>query len=115
MVSHPQRHISERMVLHSIMDYLAAKRIYAVRMNSGSMVGETNGKRWRIGLHEAGTADILALPIAEQGLFWPTWIEVKRPGGKQSDLQRLFADKVTAEGMRYILAYSIDDLTKAGI
>jgi hypothetical protein len=113
-VSHPQRHVSERQVLHSIMDWLAAKHIYAVRMNSGSMVGETNGKRWRIGLHEAGTADILAFD-RDGDLFIPTWIEVKRPNGKQSELQKSFQDKVVSEGHRYILAYSIDDLQKAGL
>jgi hypothetical protein len=108
-------HLSESQVLRSILDYLAVKRIYAVRMNSGSIVGESNGKRWRIGMHEAGTADILALDNLGLNGFWPTWIEVKGPKGKQSDLQKQFQAKVTAEGHRYILAYSIDDLQKAGL
>lgn len=109
-------HLSESQVLRSILDYLAVNRIYAVRMNSGSIVGERNGNRYRIGMHEAGTADILAFVYNGAGEgFLPVWIEVKGPKGKQSDLQKSFQARVTAEGMRYILAYSIDDLIKEGI
>jgi hypothetical protein len=37
-------------------------------------------------------------------------IEVKRPGGKQSDHQKHFQESLEAAGGRYILARSLDDV-----
>lgn len=38
------------------------------------------------------------------------FIEVKRPGGKQSDYQKEFQQKVEAAGFEYIIAKSIEDV-----
>ena len=42
-------------------------------------------------------------------------IEVKRPGGRQSDYQEEFQANIEAAGCRYILARGIEDLQKEGI
>ena len=111
---------SEAQISQSIMDYLAAEHVFAVRMNSGARFGETNGKKWAIHMHAPGTADILAFvqvnPRAGKPQFWPTkavWLEVKDAKGKQSDLQKSFQEQVEREGHIYRLVRSIDDVKEA--
>ena len=112
--------ISEAEILRSILDYLAARLIFAVRMNSGTQIGSHKGKKWAIHMNAAGTADILALP-RRACAFNPQvcnrlaalWIEVKTATGKQSELQKSFQAQVEAEGHRYILARSIEDVEAA--
>ena len=41
------------------------------------------------------------------------FIEVKRPGGKQSDHQREFQHNIWLQGGQYILVKCVDDLIKA--
>jgi hypothetical protein len=111
-----RRRTPESYVLEAILEYLAVKHIFSLRMNSGAIRMESqNGRTRYFKGHEPGTADVLALPIAEQGLHWPTWIEAKAENGKQSESQRDFQKRVEAEGHRYILARGIDDLQKAGL
>lgn len=40
------------------------------------------------------------------------YIEVKKPGGVQSQYQKDFQAEVESHGARYILAYSVDDVDK---
>ena len=115
---------SEAQISRSIMDYLAATRIFAMRMNSGTRIGEHKGKKWAIHMHAPGTADILAfLPSKIVGqradgrftyrLQSVIWIEVKDATGKQSEIQKSFQAQVEAEGHRYIIARSIEDVLEA--
>lgn len=106
------RKTPESYVLRGVLDYLAVKRIFAMRMNSGA-VQDRRGIPVR--MHEPGTADVLALPVINDGYHWPTWIECKAPNGRQSPLQKDFQAKVESAGHRYILAYGIDDLERAGL
>ena len=67
-----------------------------------------------------GMADVMAFPerdVVENngGSHYeinPTWIEVKAPKGKQSELQKSFQEQVESHGHRYILAYSLEDVIK---
>jgi hypothetical protein len=43
----------------------------------------------------------------------PVWIECKDSKGKQSDLQKSFQAQVEAEGHKYIVARSIEDVEAA--
>lgn len=106
----------EGYVKHAIMEYLAAKRIFAVRMNSGMQIGTHKGKNWAIRMNAPGTADILALPRwGSPHCFYiqPLWIECKAAKGKQSEVQKSFQAQVEAEGHFYILARSIEDVEAA--
>ena len=106
----------EGYVKAAIMEYLAAKRIFAVRMNSGMQIGTHKGKNWAIRMNAPGTADILALPICcVYGVRHsvPLWIECKAAKGKQSEVQKSFQAQVEAEGHFYILARSIEDVEAA--
>jgi len=111
---------SEAQISRSIMDYLAARHVFAMRMNSGTRIGSYKGKNWAIHRHEPGTANILALPhLPDHNLtppyvvIVPLWIEVKDATGKQSDLQASFQEQVEREGHKYIVACSIEDVEAA--
>lgn len=114
------RKTAEGYVLASVMEYLAVKKIFAMRMNSGA-IQDKRGIPVR--MHAPGTADVLALPkrfsnvtlAFEADLFEPVWVECKAPKGKQSELQKQFQERVEAEGHKYILAYGIEDLERAGL
>jgi hypothetical protein len=106
------RKTPEGYVLASVMEYLAVKKIFALRMNSGA-IQDKRGIPVR--MHKPGTADVLALKNWGYEGFQPHWIECKAPNGKQSDLQKQFQEQVEAEGHVYILAYGIDDLERVGL
>ena len=40
------------------------------------------------------------------------WIEVKAPGGRQSDYQKKFEHDIKQQGGHYILAYSVEDVDR---
>jgi hypothetical protein len=110
--------ISEANVQRAICDLLSAKKIRYHRMNAGDRLMESKGKTYRIRGHEKGCADILALVNTGARVTWPLYatrpvilplyIEVKRPGGKQSAEQWDFETAVNAYGCGYLLADSID-------
>lgn len=105
----------EGQILRSILDYLAVRKVWAMRMNTGSIVSTYKGKTRMMKFGRPGCADILAMPrtvVGEIGALdpRPVWIEVKAPKGVQSDLQKDFQAEVEAEGHRYIVARSIDDV-----
>lgn len=97
--------MSERDIQKLCMDWLAANKVWHVRMNSGALSATHNGKRrfFRWGL--PGMADILAY-----GRGKVYWLEVKAAKGKQSEDQELFQAEVEAEGMRYAIVRSLEDL-----
>lgn len=95
------------------------------RMNSGSMLVESKGKTRRIAMGEKGTADLLALPLLLPAI-WPNlsaplmhpmvvWLECKAEGGKQTAVQKDFEARVTAEGHRYAVVRSIEDVKALGL
>jgi len=114
--------MSESQIQRTILDLLAAKHVFALRMQVGAISAEHNGKKRFMRFGEPGQADILAFPkvmvrdLTRGGLgqAYPeariVWIEVKAEKGKQSELQKSFQQKVESEGHRYILARSVDDV-----
>ncbi len=103
------------------MDWLAAKHIFSLRMNSGRLINQA-GRPVTFGV--PGMADILAFPkIRQQDItrlgskrsIWYevpaiVWIELKAPNGKQSELQKSFQAKVESEGHRYLLVRDLSEL-----
>jgi hypothetical protein len=92
-------------VLRSILDYLAAKRVLAFRMNTGALKVDKRFMRFGV----PGMADILAFPD-DSPLQSVLWIECKADKGVQSELQKSFAAQVKQAGHTYIIARSIDDV-----
>ena len=110
--------VSEAQTQRLILDWLAAKGILAFRQNTGAVRSSYKGKERFMRFGVPGMADIQAFPkiaIARDmhPVLTPTWIEVKAPKGKQSDLQKSFQELVEAHGHKYIVAYSLEDVEKA--
>jgi hypothetical protein len=98
-----------------IIDWLTAKRIWHERRNTGAMKGSHKGKGWFVRFGKPGVADIMATrhPIFAEFLHPIVyWIEVKAPKGVQSPEQKAFQAEVEAQGMKYILARSLEDVQK---
>jgi hypothetical protein len=108
----------ESAIKKAILDYLTARHIFALRMQSGVSFAEYKGKKRAIRYGVAGMSDILAFP---KRCFWPCtmplssqlWIEVKTATGKQSELQKSFQKQVEEQGHRYIVARCIEDVEAA--
>jgi len=100
--------------MRAILDYLAAKRIRAFRMQVGC--AKIDGRFVRFGVE--GMADILAFPqvLISTGECIPAvlWIECKSPKGKgQSAMQKSFMDDVREHGHSYAVCRSIKDVDAA--
>lgn len=101
----------------TIMDYLAAEQIWAVRFNTGSLMGKAG---YPVKFHSAGKGfpDILATPFVDVGLCGDgyrapavLWIEVKAPGKKQSPEQAGFQHHVVhTHNHHYICVQSVDEV-----
>jgi hypothetical protein len=124
-------HVLEGDVKKCITDFLDAERIPWWRMNAGDRYGSYTSKRtgkskrWKIAGQLTGTADLLCSPKIRQ--FHPCgaialrgytdrelavaaflWIEVKRPGEKQTADQIRFQQECLNRGHAYLLADSVD-------
>lgn len=99
----------ERQIQKQILQYLAARGIVAIRINSGSVKHhDANGKTRYVKFNSMpGCSDIIAIE-PKSGRFLA--IEVKRPGGKLTPEQRDFQQRVEKAGGMAIVCYSIDDL-----
>ena len=95
---------SEALTQNAILEYLTARRIWAMRINVGAMA---IGKRFlRFGI--PGMADIIAFyPVYDGRGFIPVWIEVKSNIGRQSELQKSFELDVVERGHSYMLVRSV--------
>ncbi len=103
----------ERDVQRTVLDWLTAHRIWHRRMNSGAMVLEHHGKKRLLRAGSPGMADILATLPFVQGSgnpAQPIWLEIKRPGGRQSDAQREFEREVVAAGHIYAVIQDVNQL-----
>lgn len=94
--------ISEKEAQVSIMDYLAARRIFHYRNNSGALRDKTDRP---VFFGTPGSPDIVAV-IGGRYIG----IEVKGSGSKQSEKQIEFQKGLEAAGGGYILARSIEDV-----
>lgn len=99
--------MKENDIQRQILDYLTIKRVFHYRNNSGGMTKIYNGRKMFMRFGEVGSPDIVCVINGQY-----VGIEVKKPGGKQSDNQKMFQEKLEQAGGKYILAYSLDDIIK---
>lgn len=100
--------MSEHDAQKAILDWLACRRIFHWRNNSGAMVSEYKGKSRFMRFGSPGSPDIFAM---HKGVCYG--IEVKAEKGKQSDAQKEFQLRFEAAGGVYIVAKGIDEVEKA--
>lgn len=114
--------IKEADVQRACLEYLDAKRIMYLRLNSGDVFRPgASGKMYRVKGCPKGTADLLILQctatkykISLQKLIYthprPIFVEFKSSKGKVSQEQEAFNQEVTALGYEYHIVRSLDDL-----
>lgn len=95
----------ESAIQAQILQYLSLKGIFHYRNNSGGFK-DANNHFYRFGA--LGSPDIICVV---EGRF--VGIEVKAPGGRQSEHQISFQKRLEAAGGKYILAYSLEDVIGA--
>lgn len=95
----------------AIAEYLTLRRYVFKRNQSGRVFGSTNGNKWAINMGEAGWGDYIGL--THSGIFFT--IESKVKPNKPTELQLAFMERVQKSGGISILAYSVDDVVKAGL
>ena len=98
----------EKEIQKSILDYLKLKGYMAWKNSTVGIFNKKSGGY--IPSQSVGAPDIFMLT---KGVFWG--IEVKTPTGKLSDNQKHFGGNIKANGGKYLVAYSVDDVIKAGL
>lgn len=97
------KNVTEAQTQRAVIEYLAAKRYFYLRMNSGSLPN-AQGRPVRFGT--PGCADIMAILPSKL----PMWLEIKSPTGKQSPEQKAFQEEVEAHGHMYMVVRNISEL-----
>ena len=97
--------ISEKHIQKAILDYLAYKKIFHYRQNSGAFKTESGGYMRTASV--SGLPDIVAI---KDGIY--IGLEVKTATGRQSEEQREIQDRITAAGGLYLVVRSVDDVRK---
>lgn len=99
--------LRERDIQKTILDYLALHRIFHWRANTGAFAAEHRGRSRFVRFGKKGQPDIM---VVFRGVFIA--IEVKRPGEAQTEAQREFQVDLELAGGVYVLACSLEDVTK---
>ena len=94
----------ESLIQSAILAYLSARRIYAIRVNSGRIKID----RRLIKLGDAGTPDIIACVA---GAF--IGFEVKSATGKVTELQAECHERIARSGGVVFVVRSVDDVRDA--
>ena len=97
----------ESLAQKAILDWLAWKKIFHYRNNSGAFVSEYNGKRSFTKFGALGSPDIICVV---NGRY--IGLEVKAPKGKQNENQKKFQKELEKAGGIYILIHDVDELAK---
>jgi hypothetical protein len=102
----------EKILTNSIVTYLNLRGHKAMRINSGAVLAKgKNGKPYLFRGAKAGTADVIC--CRRDGLF--VAIEVKDGNNKVTALQNKFLSDIKKCGGQAIVAWSLDDVTRAGL
>lgn len=100
--------VKETDIQKTICDYLALRNYFFWRSNTTPIFDPTRHSFRAMPKYAMkGVADILLL---EDGIFYA--IEVKSRTGKQSDKQKVFQGLVEKKGGIYILAKSLEEVSK---
>lgn len=101
--------LKESDIQRSVLDWLKAKRIFAVRLNNAPV--PTRDGRFRP-VSMKGLPDchvdysVFSIPVS-------VWVEFKTPSGRLSEGQKLVKEAIEEFGGFYFIVRSIDDMEKA--
>lgn len=96
--------LKEKEIQKQIIEYLQFKNIFHYRNNTGTF---SNNKGGFYSFGAVGSPDVICVI---DGIY--IGLEVKKPGGKQSENQKAFQKNLEAAGGKYFLVYSLDDVIK---
>ena len=97
--------LSEHQIQNQIIDYLRTIGFFVWRNNSGRIFTESKGKKRMIVMGQAGLPDLFAI---KKGKF--IGLEVKRPGGKVTDLQFRMLKELQDHGASTAVVRSVEQL-----
>lgn len=103
----PKIKIKEKDLQHSLLEWLGYQKIFHYRNNSGAVISEYKGKKRFMRFGAVGSPDIVCVI---KGQF--VGVEVKGTGGKQSDDQKDFQERLEKAGGVYIVGCDFNEITK---
>ena len=96
----------EKDIQKTIIEWLSLKRIFFYRNNSGMVfMANRDGTKRAMRVGAVGSPDLVCVLGGRY-----IGIECKKKGGKMSDSQHIFKEKLEKSGGKYILAFSLDDV-----
>ena len=103
-ITHPESKIQA-----AIVQLLQAHRIFCHSVpNERKSSPQAMGRLISMGLR-SGVADLIVWWPAPSGVSIG-YLEVKAPGGRLSEKQKHFQERCQAQGVRYDVAWSVDDV-----
>jgi len=106
-----KRQGKETSLVRTILDYLAYRKVWAYRQNTGGL-RDTTGRLVRFGV--VGHPDIVARITPRDGAGGSgrvIWIEAKSSTGRQTPAQKEWQEKAERHGDVYILARCLEDVS----
>jgi len=103
--------MKEAQIQKSILDYLHLKKYLVFKHRNVGIFKQDTGKYIPLAAGEKGISDIIGCTL--EGKFLA--IEVKMPGKKPTEDQLLFLASVQAHNGISLVAWSLDDVIKAGL
>jgi hypothetical protein len=101
----------ESSIQAAICDYLSLRRHFFWRQNTVGLFDASTGRHRSMPKYSmSGVPDII---LIRDGQF--IGLEVKRPGGKQSEAQEEFERKVRFYGGQYHIVHSIEEVQALGL
>ena len=97
--------LSEKDIQRQVLDYLAIKRLFHWRNNTGMIFSEYKGKKRAFKMGQVGSPDIFIVILGQI-----IGLEIKSPKGKQSENQIEWQKAFEKAGGKYHLIYSVEEL-----
>lgn len=102
---------SEQDLQNHCITFLQYRQFWVRRENSG-MIKTESGSMVKIG--EAGIPDLLAIrPATIDRPIQVYWFEIKKPGKKSTDIQKVRQEELRAIGCKVFEIHSLDELSAA--
>lgn len=102
---------TEHQIQCAVVDFCALKGIPIFAIPNGGFRHITTAKKLQREGVKSGVPDLF-VPII-QGKIGGMFLEMKRKGGKLSDVQRFWLNQLEEEGYRVKVAFSVDEAIKA--
>lgn len=104
----------ESEIQNAVCEYLALRKYFFYRSNNIPISDLRNGKRFFRALPKYAVKGVPDITIITDGGF-VCFLEIKRPGAKQSSEQKDFEKRCKVIGAEYRVITSVDQLKEIGL